>query len=126
MIIKDQYAQVQQIYLQKVKELEESLTKLAQRYQALENRRLLENEGYQTDLKNLRRRFKDLEVGSKIKSSNRADGPVRKRDPRIQEEEEEEEDDDAGTVNSEELELIKRQLVELETKLDKSRKIKDV
>jgi len=35
-------------------------------------------------------------------------------------------DDDAGTIDSEELDLIRKQLGELEHKLDRSRKTRDI
>ena len=53
-IFKEQYAQLQNIYIQKMKELEQHLTKLASKHSALEKRRLLENEGFKTDVKKMR------------------------------------------------------------------------
>lgn len=134
-ILKDQYAQVQAIYLNKVKELEENLTKLAQRYQSLENRRRLENEGFQTDIKNLKKRIKDIDTlqaskRSQSRINTQSSGKKRQNIREEIEDENEESDDesqeeDTATVDSEELDLIKRQLLELETKLDKSKKLRE-
>ena len=39
----------------------ERLQRMTQRYQALEKRRVMEVEGFKTDLKQLRQKFKDVE-----------------------------------------------------------------
>lgn len=123
--------------MNKVKELEENLTKLAQRYQALENRRILEKEGFQTDIKVLKKRIKELESTQNLKKSASKLNSSKKQSSaaaaRHQEEENEEDDDeteqdeeDAVTVDSEELDLIKKQLADLENKLDKSKKNREI
>lgn len=83
---------------------------MAQRYQALENRRLLENEGFQTDIRNLRKRLKDMETAQKFRKSKSKH--IKSREAYEEEEEEEEEEtlddtEEAVTVDSEELDLIK-------------------
>lgn len=53
------------IYILNDQERSDKMTKrlqlMTQRYKALEKRRAMEVEGYKTDLKNLREKFKDIE-----------------------------------------------------------------
>jgi len=111
-LLKDQYAQIQQIYLQKMKDLEQSLTKLAKKHSTLENRRLLENEGFRTDVKKMR-----LQVNEYRKL-------IEKKELDIMNGNEPEGDEEARFAAKEELNLIKKQLNEVEVRLDKARRIK--
>jgi len=116
-IIKDQYAQVQQIYINRVKELEDNLTKLADKYQNLDKRRLLDIEGFKTDIKNLSRKIKKVEEAGILTKSKKSDVPHEE-----DESQESEGDDDVESIASEELDMIKKQLAGLERKLDRARK----
>lgn len=49
------------IYQERLDKMTKRLQLMTQRYKALEKRRAMEVEGYKTDLKNLREKFKDLE-----------------------------------------------------------------
>lgn len=111
-LLKDQYAQIQQIYLQKMKDLEQSLTKLAKKHSTLENRRLLENEGFRTDVKKMR-----VQVNEYRKL-------IEKKELDIMNGNEPEGDEEARFAAKEELNLIKKQLNEVEVRLDKARRIK--
>ena len=51
---KDQYSKIQEIYLERIKELEENLTRLSQKYQKLEQKRNLEVEGFKDEIKRLK------------------------------------------------------------------------
>jgi len=55
-IIKEQYMRLQQIYLTKIRTLEESLEKEKKRYKDLEQRRKMEVEGFQRDVEGVKRK----------------------------------------------------------------------
>jgi len=115
-IIKDQYAQVQQIYINRVKDLEDNLSRLTEKYTTLEKRRLLDLEGFKADIRNLVKKVKNVEQGKGAPRSRTA----------LEKEEEDEDDEelteDAESIASEELDIIKKQLAGLERKLDRSKK----
>ncbi len=86
----------------------------------MENRRRLENEGFQTDIKALKRRIKDVDTFTASKRSQsrvatqssgkkgKTGSIIREEtDEEPEEDEESQDDDDAATVDSEELDLIK-------------------
>jgi len=134
-MVKEQYAQVQKTYLNKLQTIEENLANLANKYSTLEKRRMIENEDFKAETKDLEKRLRQFERryfkidSTKTQFKDRIKGFV--GDQRDEEGEEdihdetlEDEDDEslAATINSEEFSLIKRQLADLESKLDKSRK----
>jgi coiled-coil domain-containing protein 77 len=69
-ILKAQYAATQDLYEKRIRYLEGRLTTSKSKYQQLEERRNMEFEGYQTDIKSLRSSIKQLESAiTKIRTS---------------------------------------------------------
>jgi len=134
-MVKEQYAQIQKSYLTKLQTIEENLANLANKYQTLEKRRMIENEDFKAETKDLEKRLKQFERryfkvdNTKTQFKDRIKGFVgdqrdEEGDEDIHDETLEDEEDEslANTINSEEFSLIKRQLADLESKLDKSKK----
>jgi hypothetical protein len=70
-ILKAQYAATQTLYENRIKYLEGRLTQSKSKHQALEERRNLEFEGFQTDVKSLRTAVKQLDAAiAKIRTGN--------------------------------------------------------
>ena len=61
-LIKEQYKQVHNVFINKTKKLEESLKKMTNKYKLLESRRNNELEGYLTELTMIRNRIKSYEA----------------------------------------------------------------
>lgn len=59
-ILKDQYSQVQKIYLRKIEKLEEMNAKLAEKSRFVEETRIRETEGFQIEIRNLKEKVNDL------------------------------------------------------------------
>jgi len=97
--------------------IEESLASLANKYQTLDQRRMLENEDFKTETKELERRLRNFEKKyfdidpTKVKPKERILGFIgtdRLEDDNTYDEEDyPEEDSSAATINSEEFSLIK-------------------
>ena len=124
-ILKDQYASVQKTCLSTLKNLEESLSKLANEYQTLDQRRMLEKEEFKSKTLALDKRIKQFQrryfngqtiklLGDKGKLKFDVNQMMREEDIHdAQEDVEHYEDEEEGntTINSEELSLIKVKII---------------
>ncbi|EAS06763.2 coiled-coil protein, putative (macronuclear) [Tetrahymena thermophila SB210] len=59
-ILKDQFNQVQKIYLNKIKRLEEDLSGLNEKYEKLDQKRKVQNSGYKSDIKILQTKIETI------------------------------------------------------------------
>jgi len=60
-IYKEQHSTLQEVFSEKIKDMESKLSKMTTKYNQLEKRRALDIEGLHTDVVNMKRRCKDLE-----------------------------------------------------------------
>ena len=109
---------MQKTYLNKLQTIEENLASLANKYSTLEKRRMIENEDFKAETKDLEKRLRQFERryfkidNSKTQTKDRIIGFVgdQHEDEEDLHEDALEEDDDeslANTINSEEFSLIK-------------------
>jgi coiled-coil domain-containing protein 77 len=69
LILKEQYASIQETYHQRIKDLQTRLTKLRIRYKALEKRRKMEMEGFTRDIFQLKKKLQKLETFQYVSST---------------------------------------------------------
>lgn len=111
-IIKEQYMRLQQIYLSKIKNLEDNLEKEKRMYDNLKQRRDLEIEGFHRDIKDVKRKTKIYdEYLYRIKKlvNNESHENVQN------------EGEDSNEENEEDVKPLKDQVERLESELDQIR-----
>lgn len=67
-IIKEEYASLQQVYSQKIEELEQKITRLTEQYKILERQRYDQEDTYKERVQNLREKIRAMEIEKENKS----------------------------------------------------------